>query len=114
MSKVLREYQQEALRFIWKSEGKGLTSRAVYMHVNKRLDGGKSISRASILLFLNAMVEKGVLDSVEETGIGGYQRVYSAKLDEVSFKISLAESVVSSLMRDFPEETKKVIQDIGT
>ena len=111
LSKVFRDYQQEALRFIWKSEGKGLTSRVVYMHVNKRLDGGKSISRASIINFLNAMVEEGVLDYVEETAKGGYRRVYSAKLDEVGFKRELAESFVSSLMRDFPEETKKVLQE---
>jgi predicted transcriptional regulator len=111
LSKVFRDYQQEALRFIWKSEGKGLTSRAVYTHVNKRLDGGKSISRASIINFLNAMVEEGVLDYVEETAKGGYRRVYSAKLDEVGFKRELAESFVSSLMRDFPEETKKVLQE---
>ncbi len=110
LSKVLREYQQEALRFIWKSEGEGLTSRAVFTHVNKRLDAGKSISRASIINFLNAMVEEGVLDYVEEMAKGGYRRVYSAKIDEADFKRSLAESFISSLMRDFPEETRTVIQ----
>ena len=83
----------------------------VYSYVNERLDGGKSISRASIINFLNAMVDEGVLDYIEETGKGGYHRVYSAKLDEADFKRSLAESVVSSLMKDFPEETKEVIQE---
>ncbi len=111
LSKVFREYQREALRFIWKSEGKGLTSRVVYTHVNKRLDDGKSISRASIINFLNAMVEEGVLDYVEETAKGGYRRVYSAKLDEAGFKRSLAESFISSLMKDFPLETRGVIKE---
>jgi len=111
LSKVFKEYQREALNFIWKNEGKGLTSRMVYSYVNDRLDGGKSISRASIINFLNAMVDDGVLDFVEETGKGGYHRVYSAKLDEAGFKRGLAESVVSSLMKDFPEETRKVIQE---
>lgn len=111
LSKVLKEYQREALRFIWKSEGKGLTSRMVHSQVNERLDAGKSISRASIINFLNAMVDEGVLDYVEESGKGGYHRLYSAKLDEAGFKRSLAESVVSSLMKDFPVETKKVIQE---
>ena len=111
LSKVLREYQQEALRFIWNSEGKGLTSRAVFTHVNKRLDGGKSISRAAIILFLNAMVEEGVLDYVEETAKGGHRRVYSAKLDEAGFKRELANSFVSSLMKDFPLATRGVIQE---
>ena len=109
LSKVFRDYQQEALRFIWKSEGKGLTTGMVHVHVNERLDDGKSISRASIILFLKALAEEDVLDYVEEIAKGGYRRVYSAKLDEAGFKRELAKSFVSSLMRDFPEETKEVI-----
>lgn len=111
LSKVLKDYQREAMNFIWESEGTGLKSRTVHTHVNKRLDGGKSISRASIINFLNAMVDEGVLDYIEETGKGGYHRVYSARLDEAGFKRSLAESVVSSLMKDFPEETKGVLKE---
>ena len=111
LSKVLRDYQQEALRFIWKSEGKGLTSRMVHSNVKERLDGGKSISRASIINFLNAMVDEGVLDYVEETAKGGYRRVYSAKFDEAGFKRSLAESFILSLMKDFPLETSGVIKE---
>jgi predicted transcriptional regulator len=111
LSKVLRDYQQEALRFIWKSEGKGLTSRMVHSNVKERLDGGKSISRASIINFLNAMVDEGVLDYIEETAKGGYRRVYSAKFDEAGFKRSLAESFILSLMKDFPLETSGVIKE---
>ena len=111
LSKVLRDYQQEALRFIWKSEGKGLTSRMVHSNVKERLDGGKSISRASIINFLNAMVDEGVLDYVEETAKGGNRRVYSAKFDEAGFKRSLAESFILSLMKDFPLETSGVIKE---
>ena len=110
LGKVLREYQREALRFMWKSEGKALTSRIVHSHVNERLNGGKSISRASIINFLNAMVDEGVLDYVEETGKGGFHRVYSAKIDEAGFKRMLAKSFIASLMKDFPDETKKVIK----
>ena len=111
LSKVLKDYQREALRCIWKSESMGLTSRMVHSYVNERLDGGKSISRASIINFLNVMVDEGVLDYVEESGKGGYHRVYSAKLDEAGFKRALAESFVSSLMKDFPEETRGVIKE---
>ena len=111
LSKVLKDYQREALRCIWKSESMGLTSRMVHSYVNERLDGGKSISRTSIINFLNVMVDEGVLDYVEESGKGGYHRVYSAKLDEAGFKRALAESFVSSLMKDFPEETRGVIKE---
>ena len=112
LSKVLRDYQEAVLRYVWKVEGEGVTSRMVHTHVNERLDGGRSISRASIINFLNAMVDEGVLDFVEETGKGGYHRVYTAKLDEAGFKRALAESVFSSLLRDFPEETKIAFKEV--
>ena len=112
LSKVFRDYQEAALRYVWKVEGKGVTSRMVHTHVNERFDGGRSISRASIINFLNAMVDEGVLDFVEETGKGGYHRVYTAKLDEAGFKRALAESVFSSLLRDFPEETKIAFKEV--
>jgi hypothetical protein len=113
LAKIFKDYEREALSFVWKSEGKGLTSRMVYIQVNERLEGGKSISRVSIINFLNAMVDEGVLGYVEETGKGGYHRVYSAKLDETGFKRELAGLVISSLMKDFPEETREVLQNIS-
>jgi len=110
--KVFRDYQEATLRYVWKMEGKGVTSRMVHTHVNEGFDDGRSISRASIINFLNAMVDEGVLDFVEETGKGGYHRVYRAKLDEAGFKRALAESVFSSLLRDFPEETKVAFMEV--
>ena len=112
LSKVFRDYQEATLRYVWKVAGKGVTSRMVHTHVNEGFDGGRSISRASIINFLNAMVDEGVLDFVEETGKGGYHRVYRAKLDEAGFKRALAESVFSSLLRDFPEETKIAFKEV--
>ncbi len=58
------------------------------------------------------MVDEGVLDYYERTGKGGYLRVYRPKLDEASFKLYLAQMVISSLMKDFPAETKEAIRSI--
>ncbi|MDH5704168.1 MAG: hypothetical protein OEY99_08120 [Aigarchaeota archaeon] len=110
-SKVLRDYQEEALRFVWGSE-QGVNSRLVWLHVNEAFGGEKTISRASIINFLNAMVDEGVLDYEERSGKGGYHRVYQPKLDEGGFKKAVAKSVISSLMRDFPQETSKVLKEI--
>ncbi len=71
---------------------------------------GKTISRASIINFLNAMVDEGVLDYDERTGKGGYHRVYRPKLNETSFKKYVAQTVISSLMKDFPVETREVLK----
>jgi hypothetical protein len=79
--------------------------------VNEAFGGEKTISRASIINFLNAMVDEGVLDYKEKSGKGGYHRVYLPKLDEGGFKKAVAKSVISSLMRDFPKETNEVLKN---
>ena len=110
LSKVFRDYQEEALRIVWKSE-QGVNSRFVWIHVNEAFEGKKTISRASIINFLNAMVDEGVLNYIERSAKGGYHRVYNPKLDESGFKKAMAQSVISSLMRDFPEETNEVLKN---
>ena len=111
LSKVFRDYQEEALRFVWKSDG-GVTSRETWNHVNEAFEGKKTISRASIINFLNGMVDEGVLNYVDRSGKGGYHRVYLPKLDESCFKKALVESIISSLVRDFPEETTEVLKQL--
>ena len=113
LSKVFRDYQEEALRLIWEKADEGVISREAWSHVNGKLVG-KTISRASIINFLNAMVEEGVLDYVEKTGKGGYHRVYKPKLNETEFKKFLAETIISSLMKDFPNETKEAFKLVAS
>ena len=109
LSKVFRDYQEEALRFVWKRNEEGAISREVWSHTNDRLVG-KTISRASIINFLNAMVDEGVLDYDERTGKGGYHRVHRPKLNETAFKKYVAQTLISSLMKVFPAETKDVLK----
>lgn len=113
LSKVFRDYQEEALRLVWNKGEEGAISREVWSHVNENLNG-KTISRASIINFLNSLVDEGVLDFDERTGKGGYHRVYKPKMDEVAFKRFLAETMISSLMKDFPSETKEAIKTIAS
>jgi hypothetical protein len=110
LAKVLRDYQIKALRFAWEKSDEGVISREVWQHTNKVLVG--TISRASIINFLNAMVDEGVLNYREESGKGGYHRVYFPKLDEREFKKHIARKVITSLTRDFPEETNEVINQL--
>jgi predicted transcriptional regulator len=107
--KVFKDYQVEAMRLIWDIGDEGVTSRIVHREVYEKLAGGKSISRASIINFLNAMVDEGVLDYVEESGKGGYHRVYSPRMYEIDFRKALIKSVIDSLMTDFPQETMETI-----
>jgi len=111
LTKVFKDYQEEVVKFIWEIGDQGAISKEVWIRVNERLVG-KTISRASIINFLNAMADKGAPDYHEETGKGGYHRVYKPKLDEASFKKHVAQVMISSLMEDFPDETKAVIKSL--
>ena len=74
-----KPYQIISLDILWNSE-ETLSSRQVWEQANEQLPG--TISRASIINFLNASVENGLLNYVETTGKGGYRRLYSSKLDK--------------------------------
>ena len=110
LAKILRDYQIEALKSVWKNSEKGQTSREVHEYVNGKIDG--SISRASIINFLNAMVDEGVLNYTERTGKGGYHRVYTPRLNESEFIQYVAQTMITSLVKDFPEETRTALSQL--
>ena len=89
-----KPYQIEALDLLWKSK-ESLNSRQVWEKVNEKLSG--TISRASIINFLNASVENGLLDYYETTGKGGYRRIYSSKLTKPETLKYLAQVVSEHL-----------------
>ncbi len=89
-----RPYQIISLDILWNSK-ETLSSRQVWEQANIQLPG--TISRASIINFLNASVENGLLDFVETTGKGGYRRLYSSKLDKLETSAFLSQKVMDSL-----------------
>jgi predicted transcriptional regulator len=109
---VLKDYQEVALHYLWRIDDKSASSRDVWMQVNEDLDGKRTISRASIINFLNSMVDEGVLNYTEITGKGGHRRIYSAKYNEAEFKQYVAKVVLNNLLRDFPDETRKVLSEV--
>ena len=112
LAMVLKDYQEVALRYLWRLDGEGASSRDVWVQVNEDLMGKRTISRASIINFLNSMVDEGVLNYTEITGKGGHRRIYSAKYDEAGFKQYIAKVVLGNLLRDFPEETRTALQKV--
>jgi hypothetical protein len=103
-----KDWQVEALRYLWTVHPEGANSRAVWTNVNHRLQG--SISRASIINYLNAMVDDELLTYTETTGKGGHHRVYTIKYDEAGFKQSIASQVISKLLKEYPRETRKALR----
>ena len=112
LRKTLREYQEIALRYIWSLGEEGAGSGKAWEHVNKELGEGKSISRASIIMYLNRMVDEGVLGFRDATGKGGHHRIYVTKLDESGYKKYIVRTLLDSVSRDFPKETEEVIKSL--
>ncbi len=112
LRKTLKEYEEIGLRYIWTQGEQGVGSKKTWEAVKKTLGPDKSISRASVIFFLNRMVEQGVLDYRSTKGRGGRNRIYYPIMDERGYKKHLLKTVVESLMRDFPEETKEALNEL--
>ena len=107
---VMKEYGEIAMRILWEMDEENMKSQVVWLQVNKILmEEDKSISRASIINFLNDMVDVGVLEFEERTGKGGYHRVYSPAFDEEGFKRHMVETMISKLLEIWPEEARAVL-----
>ena len=109
-SAVLKDWQLKAMQVIWHTP-EGANSRKVWQEVNKML-GRDTISRASIINFLNDMKELGVLDGDDRTGKGGHYLVYKLGMNEAEFKYFIASKMLESLMRGFPIETRVTLDKI--
>jgi predicted transcriptional regulator len=107
---ILKDYQELALRAIW-ANSEGLGSKAVWDRVNAELKPN-TISRASVINFLESMRKIGALKGEERTGKGGYHWIYSPAMKESEFKQHIARTILESLMRDFPEETAETVKKI--
>jgi len=110
LRKTLREYEEIALRYIWSLSDEGAGSGKTWEHVNKELGEGKSISRASVIFYLNRMVEEGVLVFRDATGKGGHHKIYVTKLDEGGYKKYIVRALLESVAKDFPEVTEEVLK----
>jgi len=110
---VWKEYQVIVMRYLWALEegepgaGSGKCWEATNLVLRKK---GKSISRASCIFFLNAMVDEGVLTYVERTGKGGHHRIYTPAFDETGFEEFLVNKIISRLFKVWPKATRKAIE----
>jgi len=111
LRKTLKEYEEIALRYIWEVGDEGAGSGKTWIHVNEQLKDGKSISRASVIFYLNRMVDEGVLGFRDATGKGGHHRIYITKLDESGYKKYIVRTLLESTLKDYPKETKEVLKD---
>ena len=81
-----------------------LKSKQVWDMVQNR---GIKISRASVIFFLNDLVEAGLVTYREQTGQGGYHRVYSL-IDRTwaDFNNTIIDRFLYKLWEIFPESDR--------
>ena len=109
LRKTLKEYEELAFRYLWELGEEGAVSRLIWKVVNEKLKAGGSISRASVIFAMNRFVDQGVLGFRDATGKGGHHKIYYPLMDEKGYKKYVAKTIIKSMMRDFPEETKEVL-----
>ena len=110
LRKTLKEYEELALRYVWSVGEKGAGSGPIHETVNSELGSGKSISRASIIIIMNKLVDQGVLAYREATGKGGHHKIYYPLMDEKGYVKHVLKTIIESMMRDFPEETQEILK----
>jgi predicted transcriptional regulator len=94
---LFKPYQAALLEHIWKLNNPsttGITSGQAHKFLQKHPD---KKSRASVIFFLNDMVDEGVLSYEEESGKGGYHRVYYPKMDRKQFSEHMTKTITDKL-----------------
>ena len=102
---MFRPYQAALLEHIWglNSETRtGLTSSQAYTFLWQTSDRELRKSRASVIFSLNDMVDNGILEYEEESGKGGYHRVYYPKMDKEEFAKHVKKTITDKLAEVFP------------
>jgi len=100
---LFKPYQAALLEHVWelnRNERVGVSSGDAYRFLRDHPD---SKSRASVIIFLNDMVEEGVLEYDEESGKGGYHRVYYLRMDREQFARHVVDKIMDKLDEVFPK-----------
>lgn len=85
---VLRPYQIAVMHDFWRAPEIPRISSQIHMYL-QALGGEAAMSRATVINFLNRMVDEGFLDYVEESCKGGSRKLYrlnDKSVDERTFR----------------------------
>ena len=108
---LFKPYEVALLEHIWESsiEEIGIMSGQAYQFLQQTDDVDLVKSRASVILFLNKMVEEGLLSYEEESGKGGYHKIYYPKMNKEQFAQHVVKMITRKLGEVFPS-----IHDVDT
>ena len=104
LDSLFKPYQGLLLEHIWElneDEKVGVNSKRAHDYL---LGTSEAKSRASVIFFLNDLVDDGILDYDERTGKGGHHRVYYPKMNRVEFAEHTVKEIVGGVAKAFPED----------
>ncbi len=95
---VFKEYQLSLIELLSQRDLTSGEGHAFIVEHGIRTTGKARgpVSRATVILFLNSLVDEGLVNYTEKTGKGGYARVYK-KIDKQEFLERIMERFVSKL-----------------
>ena len=105
---VWKDYEAEAITFLLERGEAGSGSGDVFAHCLFKLkELGKSISRASVIFFLNRLVDDDLANFVMRSGKGGFHRVYSLiDRTRADFNNSVIDKFLYKLWETYPDNRK--------
>ena len=98
---IFKPYQAALMEHIWElntRERVGLTSGQLYDWLQDHPD---SKSRASVIFFMNDMVDEGIMDYESKSGKGGYHRIYYPKMNREQFERYVVDTITKKLNEVF-------------
>jgi len=96
----LYPYQQDALNYLY-DVGEA-NSREVWLHINR--DGAPDPkSRAAVINYLQGLAEEGLIAYREQSGKGGYHKVYSPRQEYPTLE-ALSRELMRRLLKRVSEE----------
>jgi len=97
---VFKPYQASLMEHIWEVNREtrtGITSGKAHVFLHETGEEDLMKSRASVIYFLEDMVELGVLEREERSGKGGYHGVYYPKMAREEFGQYVTNKIMDKL-----------------
>ena len=101
---LFKPYEEALLKHIWESniEETGITSGQAHQFLQQTGNNKLTKSRASVIIFLNQMVEEGLLSYEEKSGKGGHHKIYYPKMNKEQFAQHAIKTITMKLGEVFP------------
>ena len=105
LNTLFRPYQSVLLEHIWDLNNeirRGITASQAKDFLQRTGDMELKRSRATVIFFLNDLVDDGILEYERATGKGGFRRVYFPTMDRGQFASQVVETMINKLAEVFP------------